>query len=313
MKQLLYFAYFILLLASCTKEVNIDIPQYKPDLVVDGSIEAGGYPIVLLSTSLDIYQESYGGAWVNSFITDANVQVACEGDTHQLNYDLLNNFPVWTQKKFAEMLRADWPEITTIPLMVYSCTSFVAQPNKVYELLIDYKGKRYSAKTFLPLPTPLQSVSFVPTTENPLYGELKAILSDPPVQTDYYKLETRRIDIFQGSVIDEIFKRARRSYFRDRYYNGGTVDFMISNNLKNKDSLNHDPLFRDYFKNGDSVVIKLSKIDKNVFMFFRKKNEQLQNLGNPYSSPMNIPTNIDGGALGIWAGCTPWLDTIVCQ
>ena len=91
------------------------------------------------------------------------------------------------------------------------------QPNKVYELLIDYKGKRYSAKTFLPLPTPLQSVSFVPTTENPLYGELKAILSDPPVQTDYYKLETRRIDIFQGSVIDEIFKRARRSYFRDRY------------------------------------------------------------------------------------------------
>lgn len=52
--------YYILLLLSitiysCSKEVEIDIPGYTAEIVVDGTIETDQNPLLLLSTSADIY------------------------------------------------------------------------------------------------------------------------------------------------------------------------------------------------------------------------------------------------------------------
>jgi len=38
----------------------------------------------------------------------------------------------------------------------------------------------------------------------------------------------------------------------------------------------------------------------------------MQTSSNPFSTPVNIPTNVSGGALGIWAGYSPWYDTLYC-
>jgi len=35
--------------------------------------------------------------------------------------------------------------------------------------------------------------------------------------------------------------------------------------------------------------------------------------GNPFATPTNIPSNIEGGALGIWVGLSPSVDTLYCQ
>lgn len=40
---------------SCSKEVEIDIPGYTAEIVVDGTIETDQNPLLLLSTSADIY------------------------------------------------------------------------------------------------------------------------------------------------------------------------------------------------------------------------------------------------------------------
>ena len=49
------------------------------------------------------------------------------------------------------------------------------------------------------------------------------------------------------------------------------------------------------------------------FDFFEKKYNQMYTAGNPFATPTNIPSNIEGGALGIWAGFSPWTDTLICQ
>ena len=49
------FFFSIALLWSCTKEVQIDIPGYQEQLVVDGRIETGQPAIVLLSKSANVY------------------------------------------------------------------------------------------------------------------------------------------------------------------------------------------------------------------------------------------------------------------
>jgi hypothetical protein len=70
--------------------------------------------------------------------------------------------------------------------------------------------------------------------------------------------------------------------------------------------------YKGYYQLGDSVVIKFSKMDRNVFNFLEKKYMQKQTGGSPFSSPTNIPTNIKGGGLGLWAAYSPWYDTLYC-
>jgi hypothetical protein len=297
---------------SCTKEVNIDIPGFKPELVVEGTIEAGGFPIVLLSQSASVYQETtFLEAYVNSFITSAEVKVVVDNDTIPLELFYIADLPIESQKKFAEMLRFDWPEIAMVPIQVYSSTTLQGIACKTYELLIDYNQKSYSAITLLPQPVGFAGLNFLPLEENQEYGVIKALLNDP-IEANFYKCEYKRIQDFEGQPMDLLFKRSRRGYFRDRYFNGGTVDFDFSSNLKRRDST-HLKKFEDYFRKGHLVVFKLSTMDKNVYDFFRRKRTQLDNNNSPFSSPVNLVSNVKGGALGVWAGYTPTYDTVYCQ
>jgi hypothetical protein len=120
--------------------VKIDIPGYKQQIVVDGNIEAGGHPIVILSQSANIFTESYVTTYVNSFVSDADVKVVVDNDTFQLNYLLSTDLPLSSQKKLAEMLRIELDELLQLPIRVYSSTSLVAQSEKTYELNIPGQG-----------------------------------------------------------------------------------------------------------------------------------------------------------------------------
>jgi hypothetical protein len=35
--------------------------------------------------------------------------------------------------------------------------------------------------------------------------------------------------------------------------------------------------------------------------------------GSPFSSPGNLPSNIQGDGVGIWAGYGIYYDTVICQ
>ena len=56
MKQLVYLLFLLSLTTlSCTKEVEIDIPEYNEDIVIDGRIETNEPPFILISKSQNIY------------------------------------------------------------------------------------------------------------------------------------------------------------------------------------------------------------------------------------------------------------------
>ena len=70
---------------------------------------------------------------------------------------------------------------------------------------------------------------------------------------------------------------------------------------------------RGYYALGDTIVIKFSTLGQREYQFYDKKYNQIYSAGNPFATPVNIPTNISGGALGIWAGFSPSYDTLVCN
>lgn len=309
-----YLFFSILILVSCTKEVKIDIPGYQQQLVVEGRIESGGNPIVLLSLAQNIYSESYIGDYVNSFVSEAYVKVVVDGDTFVLESKLVTDFPIEIQIRFAEMLRLELEDAQTLPIHLFSTTNLVGVSGKTYDLLIEYKDKKYTSTTFLPFPTPLQQLSWKLEPETGEYGYAYAKLADPPNQYDAYRWESKRINTtIEGNPLDYTFRRGNGggSHFSDKYFDGMTIDLSYGNPQKKKDSTINNT-YKRLFRQGDSVVVKLSKLGKAGFEFYKAKASQLDNSGNPFATPINLPSNIKGGGLGIWVGYSPVYDTLYC-
>jgi hypothetical protein len=57
-----------------------------------------------------------------------------------------------------------------------------------------------------------------------------------------------------------------------------------------------------YFKRGDTVMIKLCNIDRQTYDFWRTSEFNFQSVGNPFSSPIRILSNISNDALGYFGG-----------
>lgn len=300
---------------SCTKEVNIDIPGYKAELVVDGNIETDGHPVILLSQSANVYAESYAETYIESFVEDAEVKIVVDSDTTLLEYRLLSEFPVSTQIRFAEMLRIEYDEVQQLPIKIYSSSTLKGEVGKNYELIILHKGKTYTSTTSILQTTTLNSLQWVLEEGSDEYGLIKAKLSDPAGKFDAYKYDSRRLNTqSNGEPLDYTFRAGNGGgrIFRDRYFDGLTVDLTFRNPQKKKDSTINDD-YKRYFRRGDSVLVKLSKLDENSYDFFRLKREQLENSGNPFATPVNAKTNISGGALGIWAGFSPTYYVVYCM
>ncbi len=315
MQKINIIIFLLTLSISCTKEVNIDIPGYKSELVVDGNIETDGHPIILLSQAANVYAESYAETYIESFVADAEVKIIVGGDTTLLEYRLLSEFPVSTQIRFAEMLRVEYDEVQQLPIKVYSSSTLKGEVGKNYELLILHKGKTYNATTSILQPTSLNSLQWVFEEGSVEYGLIKAKLSDPIGKFDAYKYDSRRINTqMNGEPLDYTYRVGNGGgrIFRDRYFDGLTIDLTFRNPQKKKDSTINDD-YKRYFRRGDSVLVKISKMDQDSYDFFRLKREQLENSGNPFATPVNAKTNISGGALGIWAGYSPAYHLVYCM
>jgi len=311
LRIIILFISFSLFL-SCSKEVKIDIPGFASQLVVDGTIETNGNPLVLLSQSSNIYSETNLSSYLNNFITNADVKVVHGLDTFNLSPMNIGDLPLASQKKLAEMLEIGFGETILLPIKVYSNVELLATVNSSYELIIKYESKTYKSTTFIPLPSSLDNLYWIPEISNPLYGKSWARLSDNSTQYDAYKWEVRRINKnSENEDLDLIFRKTNDAYFDDRFFNGQSFDFSYDNPLKRKDST-HLLEYKRYFRMGDSIVVKFSKMDLNTFTFFQKKSAQLSSNGNPFGSPINIPSTISGGALGIWAGFSSYYDTLYC-
>ena len=307
------FAVFVLLVVSCTKEVQIDIPGYESEIVVDGTIETNRNPLVLLSTSSDIYTPTDLTAYLSGFIYDAEVEVICGNDTFALQLYNVIDLPIESQYKLAEMLRLkNHSELLQIPIMVYSNTTLFGEVNKEYSLHIKYKSKEYLGSSKITPPSVLDSIYWKLEPESLEYGYSWAVLSDPPNQFDAYKWEVKRTNLkSNGNPKDDIFKRGRGGYFDDQYFDGISFEFFYENPMNRKDST-HLKEYKRFYRMGDTVVVKFSKMDEPVFSFYDAKFNQIVNSGNPFSTPINAPSNMSEGALGVWAAYSPHYDTLYC-
>lgn len=304
----------VFLLASCVKEVKIDIPGYEAQTVIDGRIEPNMPPIVLISKTQDIYSATTMDAVLNGFQSGAIVTVSDGTTTVVLDQICSDNLPPGTEAMVAAMFGISESELGNYHLCAYSTfnTAIWGQVGKTYSLKIELNGLTYTSSTSILPPVSLTEVYWKEDQSvDAGYGFSWAWLNDPTETGDSYFWEVKRINMIDGSTKDANFKATYTPVFNDEFTNGKTFTFYYENPFSWDDSSIPDK-DKGYYKQGDSVAIRFSKIDLGVYEFLEKKYTQLSTQGNPFASPTNIPTNIQGGAIGVWAGYSTTFDTLYC-
>lgn len=303
--RLIYFCFIVLFFSSCTKEVKIDIPGYKEQLVIDGNIETGMPAIVLLSKTNDIYAPTNLQAYLNGFVSGATIVISDGSSTDTLTEICTDNLPPGTEQIAAGLFGVPADSLVNLHLCAYVSLGMIGEVGKTYTLKVIAESKEYTAETRIPEPVALDSIYWKNEENLPGYGFSWARLSDPTINGNAYRWEVKYIS-------RPTFSKTFNPFFDDRFFNGLSFEFAYENPMLWNDPNTPDK-YKGYYSQGDTIVVKFSTLGKKEFKFFEKKYNQIYSGGNPFATPTNIPTNISGGALGIWVGFSPTFDTLICN
>jgi hypothetical protein len=281
-KNYAYLLICLFFLSSCEKTVSFQLNNSETKkLVVDGQIETGKPPIVFLTNAIGVTDPLNLNTVLNSIVRGAIVEVSDATRTIQL-IEQNNSYQVAPQD-----------------------SNFVGVPGQIYKLKIQYLGKVYEASTKIPIVKSLDSIWTVKRINGggPDSNEVNifARYTDPDTLGNYVRYFTKRNK--------EPFFTGRNSVYNDEVINGNGIDVRIE---KGYDKIN-DTSTKKFgnFIIGDTVQVKWCAIEKAVYNFWNTLEFSTNSVGNPFSSPSAIMSNISNGALGVWAGYGTSFKTII--
>jgi hypothetical protein len=279
-----------LALASCEKDITIRLDETAETLVVDASIENGRPPLVILSRSLSFFSEINPEILAASFVRNAEVYVSDGVNRHRLREDSLENLP----GKYIYYYTND-------PLN--PATAITGRLEGSYTLDITSGGKSFSARTTIPAITRrIDSLWWEKVDKADDTNQVKVIIraTDKPGFGNYIRYFTK--------TNVERFLPGFNSVFDDQVIDGTTYTFPVDRGFdKNLDVQDYEP----FFYRGDTVTVKLCEIDKVTYDFWRTFEFSYQSVGNPFSTPVKVLSNISNGALGYFGGYAAQYRTLV--
>lgn len=269
MKRLIYILVAMSFIISCNDSVRL--PESNPQIVVEGWIEDGGFPVVMVTTSVPVTEiltdiselDQYVVNWAKVTIHDGENEVVLIGQKND------NYFPPY----------------------IYTTTSMQGKAGGTYYLKVEYSGRTVTASTTIPCPKPLEyiKVNKVKDKENMFY--LTGGLKDNPQTKDYYKVFTKVrkkdstfVSSFLGLTNDEILDEE----ICEIAINNGTGRISEKMNA--------------YFTSEDFISIRFCTLDKKSWTYWSDF-EEIQSLTSNPIFPVftDIRSTVKGG-LGYWAG-----------
>ena len=270
----------LLLFVSCEKNINFDLEEAAPVLVVDAQIENGLPPVVVLTKSFSFFQQLDAAALSNSFVRNAVVQISNGTVTHRLKEDSV-------------------PVVPGLYAYFYSndpanpATAFNGALNGNYTLNISVGGQSYSANTSIPaLALFPDSIWFqrAPFNEDTSKRVMYMRASDPAGRGDYFRYFTKvNRDLFYPGL----------NVFDDQVLDGTTFQISLPRGVNRNIPFVEDSLF---YRRTDTVTLKFCKIDQQTHRFWNTWEFAFSSIGNPFSQPNKVLGNISNGALGIFCG-----------
>jgi len=255
-------------LLACSKS---ELPDRQPQLVVEGYIDDGGAPVVMLTTTLPVTTEELSPdsisthllRWARVTVSDGEEEVVLTG---------------MADKRY-------------LPSFVYTSNRMEGQAGKSYRLTVDYENYHATAVTTIPQPPAVDSFKVEPVIRDSLF-RITVCFTDNPHERNYYKLFMRRgrrgrqwLSCYLGVVSDEVLD--------------GYSELAVNRGELVTDTADYTP----YFFRTDSVTIKFAQIDEPAYRFWNDFENYASFARNPMFPLTKSPhCNIQGG-LGFWYGC----------
>ena len=319
MKRTLLLLSITALITSCEKEISVDLPETPSKVVVEGTIETGQPPIVLLSRTQSYFEPTSIAGLTDLYITDGVVIVSDGFVTDTLDKVCSGQL---TEEQLIAASEATGISIDLLrQINICAWTdlggTFFGVEGRTYHLEVQADGKTVTSDTKVPFGVALDSLWFKLAEQRPnddTLGYLWATLSDPDSAGNAYRWLAKRINAGDdGDAKDGNFVAPLFSAFEDRYANGLTFDFAYNRGAvaySEADDDNNEEV--GYFKVGDTVVVKLASIGLREYRFYDSFSTNVTSQGDLFSNPTNVVSNVNGG-LGIWVGYGSRLDTVICQ
>ncbi len=255
-------------LMGCSDDYGVE--QTKPALVVEGWIENGEPPVVLITTTLPItseyqsiedYQE-FLVKWAKVTVSDGENSVVLTGKIDKRYY----------------------------PPYVYTTGYMIGQEGKTYHLTVEYDNYYATAITTIPKAPQIDSFKVERVEGSDSLHYIKACFTDNPNEKNYYQFFVR-----EGTQSRQFIG----SYL-------GSIDDVVLDGPTEVPVYRGHQLIGDryipYFSDRELLTIKFAQVDECSFHFWDDYLKD-QNLSTNmfFSSPLGVRTNVQGG-IGYWCG-----------
>jgi hypothetical protein len=291
----------------------VNLPQVEEQIVVEGSIEPGFPPVVLLTRSAPFFGTFNPNDLSNFFVRGASVSINDGSTDYPLAELCLSDLPEEFLPLAADLLGLTLDSTLVLPdICLYTTDLFggsilLGQFGGNYTLTIVLEGDTLRARTSIPPGVPPDSLWSRPhpNPEADSLFRLAMRFSDPDTLGNYYRYWTRRYNAERG--VDEPFFPGVASVIDDLFFNAQTVDVTLDRGQPRSAGFDLDTY--GFFWEGDTVVLRLASIDRRTYQFWSTL-EFDAGSGGPFSSATNVQGNVEGG-LGVFAGYGAVYDTVV--
>ena len=300
MKHLIYILllFSMMLFTGCEENLTLQLPEGEAQLVVEGHIEQGAPPIVVLTESVPVFSDVSVASLEKAFVHNAQVTVSTDGQNYSLQEISSASFN--NELKQHLMLQFGIPAAmlsgkSGFPFYVYTTDALKGETGKSYKLRISHQGKVLTALTTIPHLNPIDSLWTGPHP-NPREDSLRVLMyryTDPDTLGNSVRYATKRNQ-------EPFYPGLFGSVFNDELINGSSITFPLDRGEpRGQKKINRD--LYGYFGKGDTVIVRWAAIDLAHYRFWNTLESEQNSNGSPIGSPNTTRSNIKGG-LGIWGG-----------
>lgn len=246
------------------------IPDPIPQIVVEGWIEANGYPVVILTSSVPIGKEVRENESINDYVINWGKVTISDGENDVVLIGKRDN---------------DY-----FPPYIYTTSEMKGVAGKSYSIKVEYSGRTVTATTTIPDPVYLEYIKVKKSDKKDSYY-LTGVLKDNTQTKDYYKSFVRRINK------DSTYRPSFMGLINDDIISEKIVEIPINNGIST--ILEKE---ENFFSHDDVVLVKFCTMDEQSYLYWSDFDAIYSLSRNPFFPVSSkIRSNVIGG-LGYWAG-----------
>ncbi len=282
----LFFLILFITFSSCSKEIELDLPEPDKKYVVEGYIENDNYPVIAVTRNSSYFDPIDSAYIMNLFVLDAKVYIS-NGENEVECFLSTNN-----------LINGVWP------YLYYTTNQMVGELDKIYSIKVIIGSDTITGSDTMPKQVFLDSLWCEPIKDNDTLKDLWISLIDPP-EKNFYRFFTKR------QSRDNYFVPSALFVLDDTYFNNQYFKVNLVRGIENiySDSTYQDPELGKY-KVGDTVIVKTANMTRQHYNFWRTAEQEIYIGSSPFINPVRIRHTVKGG-LGVFGCYATTYDTIV--